>query len=493
MGGQSYREVENTKLTTTQLIVIVLLAISLGFVIGSPLLQAVTVPFDPVTKTSCTDHRIRGGNLGGEIFDDKEYSYAWERTGQSEKIDIRATIENCQTLSAGSVKVRYEVLINNGVDGSEVTRGGVKYDRLRTDAFPDGVYRPACHGNDCTPLGAGRIALASPPPFRIDGYAYKDEKGELKPIHDGSVIRVDVWDVTVTDAGQLTASDQARLRSAIPDVEWKAGAYKVGETAVACWEVPRVTIENATGYYGTVLELNGHTAAKDAAGVPIERRPITSVTGCFRVPVLDAYFATSEPCTNALRVVIYSPILKVDDDETSVQPAVTITGGDPPSLTDVRFDRKEYREGETIHVVLTGSGRITKWYVRATIEGLEALPGTFLGGGTTANVTFVATQTGTLELEARPYNGCVPGETKEFRVVIEPEIPSRCELFPDVCRDGGLPWFALAAGVVLALAGVGILVGSKGNVVFVLVGVGLLVLGVVLFGGALVAIVGAVL
>ncbi len=399
-----------------------------------------------------TGDKDANGNARGEIFDRTVAYYSWFHDGSSQAIVGQAVQRPCGDL----VVPRYGAMggyvfsINNQ-DGNWV--------RFYQDRIPKGQLGPWGTPNDYTRFGTNYPAFS----FEIDGFEFcQVETGSGCPggksisIKDGAILKVEAFVAYNpshpdeignpeganfpgnTGGWTLLSTDQMTLRSALAQVSWQKAAYKIGENAVVQWEIPVTTYQtpgaegqpgsNQTAYFLTVTDCNTNQALAD-----FSRRPLTTLTGSYSIPVVGSYFSNDlATCQNRLRAAIYSSLVRVDQEDTAVQaPFDAVLGiGNPPTVLEVTFDKKEAFEGDTIVVSWKATGNITKYHITVHIGGLSILDKDLAGGE--KSVSLVAPTTGILEAEVTAYDRCQPSAVKKSLLTIGNAYPGLCEVYPDL-------------------------------------------------------------
>jgi hypothetical protein len=444
------------------------------------------------------------GRRRGELLSDARLWYSWFLDGESRPVTVAGKLSRCGELGIGPPEgVFYRFSYSE--DG--ITWQGFS----GQDRIPSGVVRLEGGGGGFAPTEWNAPSYV----FTLDGYEFTPctwgsdtdgsphyvsrsvfscTEGTRKTIRDGAALRVEMYTFQRTQFEgegfwRLFAKDEINLRSAIPEVTWSSRAYKIGDTAVANWEIPVVNDEAGNAaYFLTVLDLNTNTPI---AGW--NRRPLTSETGQARIPVTSAMFSNdASSCQNRLRAVIYTQIIQADLEDTAVQasPDALLGVGAAPTVSGVTFDKEEYFQGDTVRISFAGEGTLTKWHVSAHIGGLSV----FDKDVNVTEVSFSAPTTGILEVEVTAYNVCNPSEVYKVTAKVGNVLPDYCTAFPThpACTGGGgnAALASLILGIVLAVGGflVFLYLGPR-HIVFVIVGLLLTFGGVVLIAFAIVEIV----
>jgi hypothetical protein len=417
----------------------------------------------------------------GELYTRTVIWYSWFQNGESYPVTVQGRVDRCGFLPAvWPAQIRWVFTINTG--------GG--FEPFINDRVPTGEV--------VTHQSAGGFTAAVD--FTIDGYTYcavsLGPQGGTCPsdkertIRDGSALRVDMIGTfpLSTLGDRLFARDEVNLRSALPEVRFGQGSYKIGDTALVHWEIPVVDdLNGQRAYFLTILDMN---TGSSVGGW--NRKPLESTTGTAQIPVTASMFTISSTCQNRLRAIIYSQLIRADLDETAIQaPIDAVLGvGPAPTVSSVGFDKPEYFEGDTVTISYAGTGTITKWHVTAHIGGLEV----YDKDTTESEVTFSAPVTGILEVFVTAYNECQPSTVFKATADVGNVLPDFCEAFPDhpACKDGGgdAAFASLILGIVLAVGGflVFLFLGTR-HIVFVIVGLLITFAGVVLIAFAIVEIV----
>lgn len=457
--------------------------------------DAYSIPVRDDTRRICRDIEGLGGYETNQLFDATTYAMGWTDAGMSEKVGVMGALRECQAITNIGIRwIRYVFYIStprssdytntprtaDGAGDPAKYQGeldGRKWDlfRFASDAgdYNEGMWAYRCMdaGNleqRCNPSGWGaKRVLPSPLPFKLEGRKYKDAALQDKYIYDGSVLRVELQygggqnEYPGETAGwKPIAIDEARIRTTMPDAEWGAGSYKVGQDAVLNYEIPWTTVDGEPAYYVSVLDLNNMQPVKDKHGYVLERFPLPALSGNFIIPVVNSMFASQEPCTNALEARVYSPVLRVDETSTSVLPSTVLVPGARPTISSMTFGAKQYNKGDQVSVTVKATGNVTKWTLRAHIEGMEALPlTTYYVSDAVLTKTFTAPVAGLLEVEARAYTVCYPSDTTEIRIDVGREFGPYCLRNPSdpICTPpADIPWdlilaIALVIGFVAGL------------------------------------------
>lgn len=452
-------------LKVVSVLVVVVIAASVVAVIAASRNQFAPIPWDPDTKDAKQNGWFGGGQFPdpegdrikrGELAS-RDVSYvSWISTGESLPFTISGRIARTPALEVHLIPrlIRYTFEIDNG-DGLE---------EMRQDDFPEGLLEFDCFVDENLCPGIQREDVVNLPAREIviDGTTFENSKGEETKIEDGAVLHVKLvagWKHTF-DAGYdfgWLAEDQVQLRSALPELEWNRDPanYKVGETARIIWSVP--TLESGTGaaYFLTVTNENTKVPMKDKAGNPINRIPITALQGSLDVPITNGTFSNvAGDCQNRIRASMYSTLIRVDEDDASIDEPATIGGGTkPPEIRSITFDKPEYREGDEIKItwtVVPGDLPVLRVHVTVNIQG-ELREADLTGNATSYGLR--AWRTGVVEVEVTALDGgCHPSATTEERVTIGNVIVT-CEAFPDLpqCAREDLADLLLAALILMGL------------------------------------------
>lgn len=409
-----------------------------------------------------------GGRAEGEVFTHSTIYFAWTQDGFSQDVTVAARVLACNDIlgfPSPPDRVYYRF------DYSEDGRTWIGF---KQDYVPAGVYAGAFS------LGAfdKDVPLLSYS-FGIDGFEFEectfhdntrydshfgsigwdiacDPTGKKHAILDGAALRVLVLvarvagplgDVFDNYEPVLIFQDQVALRSALPEVGWRKGAYRTGETALLDVHVPTATYEDcdASGgctsrpaYYLSVLDLNPPGSALTGYDrVAVEARDHT-----YSIPITADLFSNDlATCTNRLRAILYSPLIVSDQADTAVQNDTLISvQGKAPSVTKVTFDKPEYVEGESVTIRWTWTGNVTKFHVTAHIGGLPLDDKDY--DAPTNTTTFSAARTGILEVEVTPYDRCNTGSVKKVVATVGNVYPGLCNLFPEAAECADKDWLA---------------------------------------------------
>jgi len=388
-----------------------------------------------------TGDKDGAGAWRGEIWDRTVVWYSWFMGGMSQSVIGQAVQREC---GGGTAPIAGYTFSINNQDGN--------WRRFHQDRVPLGQLGPYTHDGGWE--GSYFPAIS----FEIDGYEWCSEDttggcpdGKSVSIVDGAILKVDAWvayaPASMSDIGSSAgaligggggwvwlASDQLSLRSALPNVHWSEQGYRIGETAVASWEIPVVHYDTgnntmSTAYFLTILDCN--------TNMPLEgwsRTPLETETGQAKVPVTDAMFSNKlESCQNRLRAIIYTQLIRIADADASIQPTdawLKKEGLTIPVVTEIVFDKKDYFEGDTITATWKATGNITKFHVKMQLNG-QLLVDEDVDAGVLTKST-VAPSTGLLVMEVTGYSYCVPSDVKPASVWVGNAYPAMCEVYPDV-------------------------------------------------------------
>lgn len=426
-----------------------------------------------------------------EIFQKTGIYYSWTDTGYSEPVMVAGRLLGCGLVAGTFTAVRYAFFISND--------GGATWDVFGQSALggPDGnelTYTANIGGGTftcfpsqsqqwCIDQGAAPLttSMFQGVPFQIHGVTYLDAKKVEKPIIDGAWLKV----VIQVQANQWfdLAYDIAQLKSAMPLVKFQSqrsdsngyAIYQVGDTAVVNYNVPATTVNGATAYYLTVLNLNTNSPIGNLANVPL-----TQLNGQVTFPVTpDLYVPSLSNSTSVdrLRAVIDSQIYHAQMQDIAVVDNVS----QAPAMGVVQWNQAFYHEGDTVIINFTAypnamtHSPITKFYVLAHIGGIKLFDNfvtakTNPDGSGYGSTTFTASNAGPLTVEVNGYDALGrPTGVGRFTEVVGPAT-NMCQQYPNLveCTGGGgafkVPDYWVYA--MLALLGVGVtvlLVGLYGT------------------------------
>lgn len=507
------------------ILAVLILVVLLGASFGGLLEAAFPISIKDNTREVCRDYQGEGGQSlasAGQMFDSDVVYMSWLQSGFSEKISAAGILKTCQFISVLNVdSYRYTAYISTpksddylgntpwmgdaGGDAPKYVneRDGRNWDLFRfqsdTGDWSSGAFNHKCE----TGIGGGGLTTCTPTfnadvsagnlNFKIEGRKYLDKDGVEKAIVDGAVFRMELSLQWIGESRQVLLIDEVRLRDGTPEASFQRPGYKVGETARLCYDLPVLRIDGESAYFLSVLDANSFQPVTDSRGKILLRIAFTELTstptGCIDIPVVASMYKAVEPCTNALIARIYSPILKVGEDQTSIRPETALLAGAVPATPTVAFDKNQYNKGDTVKITVSSTGpNVTKWSVSANIGGVDVLPLTeYPATGLSQEITFTAGQSGKLTVLARAYNGCVPSDTARAVIIVERERGEFCELNPDdpACVDGfKFPlWLIFGLiGVVAILLAVFIPVTILYKVIIGLVGVVFFLVAFLTFG-----------
>jgi hypothetical protein len=183
----------------------------------------------------------------------------------------------------------------------------------------------------------------------------------------------------------------------------------------------------------------------------LNRVALTTVSGTKTFTITEAMFSSdAATCQNRLRAEVLSQLVVADQQDATVQAPVSI-GGNPPSVTSVTLNKKEYFEGDTATVTWTVSGSVAKVHVTAVINGFVVYDQDIVGGA--GSVSFAVPRAGTLQVEVTALsNTCQPSEVFRSYATVGDAYPGLCEVYPS------LPQCTTAAGIDLILFVAGVVV-----------------------------------
>lgn len=431
------------KQVTTLILVSVVLAVFLGFVLGSPLLTFLSADTD--TEAFCkTGWGDEGGgqypdpdtptdrNKKGELTDEEIMYLSWTMDGVSEDLGIAGRLRDCGPESfageEGTVYVRYAFVTDDN-----------RY--IRQDDFPEGVIVVGSW------TGAALPTLFPARTIAIDGITW-EVGGKEVGIADGSVLAVELQIRAGFSAWMTIARDEVRLIYAIPDVTRGADTFEVGETGWFSWSIPFVELDGAPAYYLTLTDEN--TGASLGGW---DQRPLTAKNGRAEFQVTPDLFSTSPDAANRVRARIYSPIFLADLSDVTVIDDKDLG----PRVTSVEFNAPEFREGDRVEITYSASPNpttgspIVRYHVLAHIGGDIA----YDQDTTSTSVSFIADRTGILEVEVVAYDEASrPSPVYEVEATVG-NVIVLCEVNPNLaeCRDiiPGIPWALVAAVAVFAI------------------------------------------
>ena len=434
-------------------IVIVALAVFLGFALGSPLLGPLVGADTDGRRTvigvedSCTqgwlDFQIKGHGVmsdaetdsrqEGEAFTQTIIYFAWLKDGRSQEIVGEVKIQDCGFGPSQWPDQAYYYFYLNG--------------KLFYHAdIPNGYYfrdLGATFGND------GPLGLFS---FHIRGFRYctvpvssDGTCASEADILDGSVLRVDVHVSDVGPGGYdkvFVFRDELTLRSAVANVWFDKSGYVVEEDEVAFvnWKAPTATYQECshTGTCATrpayALEVIHENTGNSLYGPT----PITTAGGRIGIVLSPSLYSDSDTAINQLKAVLYTEIAEIDEDFTA---SASLNGPERPVVTSVSLSPSDIRQGDTVKVSWKTSGTVTRVRVVVHISGNEVYRD-FVAGDAT-EITFQANVAGFGTAFVTAYNGANPSDVSKTDFSVGPTY-ERGNL-----GDLGANWIPLlaAAGV----------------------------------------------
>jgi hypothetical protein len=193
----------------------------------------------------------------------------------------------------------------------------------------------------------------------------------------GSVVDIELKAKCFAGTDIILASDRIQLLSGWGKVTWGKDRYQVGEEACFTWDVPFVAseIDKGKGWY-----VQGFHKSLGTELFP--RVEITTLTGSKCVTVTNAMFDTRETaCENVLIARLTSEIYIRSEDYTT-----TIDfSSKGPDIKDLKSDKSEYTEGETIVLSWTETPngettlpitKVTVSYGEGELADVDVQPGT---------------------------------------------------------------------------------------------------------------------
>ncbi len=418
------------------------------------------VGFDLCKDTDAATKNLRGfghfddrpgdRRLRGEVFSTTRLWHAWFKDGESRPVTVEARTENCPAIGIDFYPDRVHYVFAYSEDGRS-------WQRFYQDRLPRGEYVGTLPGTGIGPTGSFELI--------VDGFEFclalipfggGCPTGFVKTIIDGAALRVQVlvsrvafpsWPDKPETNGYLIVEDQIELRSAVPELEWSKGGYKVGETAILDWRIPvDVDDQGNPTYFLSVRDMN--------TGLPIvgyDRKALSGTTGAEKILITEGMFSNVlATCQNRLRAEILSQIIVADQDDATVKsPDVTI-GGEAPVITAITFDKPEYFEGDRVTITWTARGTVTKFHVTAHIGGLLVYDQDVKADVTT--VSFNAPRTGVLEVEVTGYNLCAPSDVREEQATVGNFYPGLCNAYPDLPQCTSQNIIAIIVAVLAAIA-----------------------------------------
>jgi hypothetical protein len=280
---------------------------------------------------------------------------------------------------------------------------------------------------------------------------------EVQDIEDGAALRIEMFTFQRTQVEgegfwRYFAKDEVHLRSALAKVTWEKAGYKVGETACASWRIPTSTYDNtgngsSPAYFLSLIDMNTELPL---AGW--DRKALATETGRACVLVTAAMFSNDlSTCQNRLRAELLSPIIVADLFDTAVKPSVPPQDvelsavGTPPVVTEITFDKDEYREGDTVRIRWTATGNVTKFHVLVHINGQVLLDQDVDGSVHEATARAPITGFGTAQVTA--YDRCTPSDVLTSYFTVSNQFPGLCDLFPELAQCNAANLIALAVAV----------------------------------------------
>jgi len=253
------------KLIVTLVLIVVAMSFMVGFLVGFPGLQAITL--DTNSQAGSALGIVGSGTYPGpdgerdELLDASQYVTSWRSDGRSEKIVFQGQL--VKTGSLASVhEYRYRVY---------VTRNGVTWDEIRES--PYSFPKPA----QLSPVTLQSIVLELTGPI----------EGGLRVVLEGRL-----FDAFIEKGWYYLGHDQAYLRSGIGTVSAPKQA-QIGDTVQVCVTIGYVAseLQPTKGWY-----LYGYSSARDADVLRVD--PILRAgTSCFSYKVDPKDFGITEGCT----------------------------------------------------------------------------------------------------------------------------------------------------------------------------------------------------
>lgn len=447
-----------SKLTKKQtwVLIAILLAPLLIIVLASSARFAVTLSYNPDTQSYCVgwDGSIGGGGQfpdpnipadivkRGELFDADKYYVSWAIDGLSESIAVGGAVRShCRgnIFTAGTTDIRYQFSINTG-SGFEL---------MQQDDFPSGYIE--------INVGGGGAVYDQSVPARvvhIDGTTYRSALGQTKPIIDGSILRVELWQRDsgapgVSPVWAVGARDEAQLKSAVPAVSWEQDLYQIGDSARVHWTVPVTLVDGVAAYYLTITNMNTGLSIGDW-----NQKALTTTSGVAEVAVTSAYFVTGG--INRIRAEIYSQIFRAAISDTATIDDINKA----PIVNSVSFNLPEFREGDQVIVTISASPNpstaspIAKYYLLASVGG-DKLYDAF---STSNRISFIASRTGVLSAEATAIDQAGRSSAVARIQATVGNVIVECEAYPDLpkCKPGGggAADIGFVIGIVLLVTGI---------------------------------------
>jgi hypothetical protein len=443
-----------------QLTAIILgLAFSLGFLVGSPLLH-LDVPYDPDTQTvgefydlcfggSFLDPSIPADSRKiGEIASRDVTYLSWVVDGTSLPVSVSATSWKCRAgLGTTPVAHRYQFDIRNGLASS--------YQTMHQDDFADGYIQ----------IAGGEFYRTQPSPVSvrevsIDGTTYENDKGDEITIESGAVLRI-TFVVGIRQLGGIgaccdwfgVAYDEVRLISGIPHVQRGADQYEVGETGQFRWEIPFVeTIGGGSAYYLTLTDENTGRALEGW-----DRKPLAAKDGVATFSVTADLFSTAAGARNAVRARIHSPLFLADVEDVTVIDDKDLA----PRVLAVDLNQREYREGDPITLTISAAPNPVTREAIVRYHVLLHIGGDILYDEDTSSstVSAIASRTGILEGEVVAYDASSrPSPIFEVQATVG-NVVADCERYPSLPQCGPLE-DPTQLVVVIVFAVIGLIFGA---------------------------------
>ena len=434
-------------------IVIVALAVFLGFALGSPLL-VLTAKTD--TKSFCdtgdTDYYGAGQYPEDELLSTDKDWLSWAHDGTGIPFSVGGKYKRCAgAWYANSYGNRYVFEANLG-DG---------FKGFAQDDFPNGYIQPPNADQGILIKGEGGWSRAvDAREIRIDGTTLRWLDGKEETIPDGAILRVmlqvEYRHIFQAPTWGTIAQDELVLRYGTPLLTRGAEIYEVGETWEFRWSgLPFTqTEEGATAYYLTVTDLNTN------APVPgWDYRPLGARSGIASGPVTTAMFKPGG--ANAIRASLYSPVFQAGVTDTSVIDDKDLA----PTLDSLEWNQPEFREGDVITVTYSASPNpstespIARYHVLINVDG-DILYDQDTQG---TSVSVTASRTGNVYAEVRAYDDeGRPSATRQIQATVG-NVVDICEVKPELAQCTGASGLAGLIAIIVAaiVLLVGLSIGTK--------------------------------
>ncbi|HLB67920.1 MAG TPA: hypothetical protein VJN63_05595 [Thermoplasmata archaeon] len=434
--------------------IIVLMAIGLGFVVGSPFLTLIGGVDVDFKSYEAKDHWAGvacGGNnptrsADGLLLDQKEYIASWSPNLIGQRVTIAGGIQWLDRFLRISYvdKLRVQLTI-------DLMDGKGEQVVLDTEVAASTAFTvPLARTTFCYPTSYWDIV--SP-----DGKTV---------IPEGSVLHASWWYHEFIDAWYLVGEQRSVLHTGIGILNRNQDQVTVGETACFTWHVGYVS-DPVTKRGWSAHVVSGAQGYKTVAGPQV----LTDTDGQVCYKTSDADFSSATP-NNELRAFLKNELWDKSFDITTTitaalkafAPTCTIKGTSPQSP----------RQGDQVTVSFECKPASAKAEDRIklikVLYGWGGIDQEAQVGPTDTSYSFVAAQSGYVRWEVIAYtNGNVPSGTKSVDIQIEHQ-KSR-EFITDT-----IPWALIAAAVVFILGLLFILPKAKDTKIFLLL---LIFLGII--------------